>query len=114
MQIASVAIIAGSAICFRSDENRFSQRQAQSLDFGECSRTVTVASSTSIPMASDKPPNVIILIVLPVKLKTVTANKIASGIDVQTTMTERQLPKKQENHQRYENRRKLSLRGEPS
>ncbi len=56
--------------------------------------TSTVASSTSMPIASARPPSVIRLRVLPVKNRPMIPQKIAKGIDAQQMMTARQLPRK--------------------
>ena len=54
---------------------------------------VTVASSTSRPIASDSPPSVMMLNELPVRLSPITAVAIASGIEMQAMTTLRQLPR---------------------
>src|ERR1700722_11678843 len=54
----------------------------------------TVASSTSMPTASAKPPSDITLIVSPSWEKTATEKSMASGIEVHTINVLRQLPRK--------------------
>src|SRR5271163_442066 len=54
----------------------------------------TVASSTSMPTASAKPPSDITLIVSPRWEKAVTEKRTASGIEVHTIRVLRQLPRK--------------------
>ncbi len=55
---------------------------------------VTVASSTSMPTASAKPPRVMILSVSPMADSAPIAPKTDSGIEVVTIRVERQLPRK--------------------
>ena len=54
---------------------------------------VTVALSTSRPIASASPPSVIRLIVLPVRNSPMMPAKIDSGIEVETITVFRQLPR---------------------
>ena len=55
--------------------------------------TATVASSTRIPTANAKPPNVMMLSVSPVKYMTHSDERIDSGIETATMMVLRQLPR---------------------
>ncbi|OPZ81402.1 MAG: hypothetical protein BWY75_03558 [bacterium ADurb.Bin425] len=91
IQIERVETRAGKATCLAPS------KMAVSMSFPiailRCTfSTSTVASSTSMPTASAKPPRVIELIVCPVMLRPITAAKIASGIEVATIRVERQLP----------------------
>ena len=54
---------------------------------------VTVASSTSIPTASARPPRVMMLSVSPMAESAASAPRIASGIEVVTISVERALPR---------------------
>jgi hypothetical protein len=54
---------------------------------------VTVASSTSMPTASARPPKVMMLRVSPIADSAAIAPRIDSGIDVVTIRVERQLPR---------------------
>ena len=54
---------------------------------------VTVASSTSMPTASARPPKVMILSVSPIAASAPIAPKIDSGIEVVTISVERELPR---------------------
>ena len=54
----------------------------------------TVASSTRMPTASDSPPSVMTLSVLPSNPSTVMLVRIASGMLSTTMSVERQLPRK--------------------
>ena len=54
---------------------------------------VTVASSTSMPTASARPPSVMMLSVSPIAERVAIAPRIASGIEVVTIRVERQLPR---------------------
>ena len=92
MQIASVATIAGTAIWLAPS------RIATMIDLPMSKLRLmfsisTVASSTSMPMASARPPSVMMLMVSPLRFKPMMAVKMASGIEVQTTTTLRQLPR---------------------
>ncbi len=92
MQMASVATIAGVAIWLAPSRiARVSGLPRWRLRW--MFSTSTVASSTSIPMASASPPSVMMLMVWPVSLSPMTAEKIASGIEVHTMTTDRQLPR---------------------
>ena len=53
----------------------------------------TVASSTRMPTASASPPSVITLMVCPVRLRTISETRIESGIEMQTMIVLRQLPR---------------------
>ena len=53
----------------------------------------TVASSTSMPIASASPPSVITLIVWPSAYRPIKPAAIDSGIEVDTISTLRQLPR---------------------
>ena len=55
---------------------------------------VTVASSTRMPTASANPPSVIVLMVSPIRLRTITEVRIESGIETAMMRVERQLPRK--------------------
>ena len=54
---------------------------------------VTVASSTSMPTASARPPRVMMLSVSPIADSAPIAPRIDSGIEVVTIRVERQLPR---------------------
>ena len=54
---------------------------------------VTVASSTSMPTASARPPRVMMLSVSPIADSAAIAPRIDSGIEVVTISVERQLPR---------------------
>ena len=54
---------------------------------------VTVASSTRMPTASARPPSVMMLMVWPRKLSTMTEVRIDSGIDTAMISVLRQLPR---------------------
>jgi hypothetical protein len=56
--------------------------------------TSTVASSTSMPTASARPPRVIRFRVCPVRNSPTTPDRMATGMEVQTMTIERQLPRK--------------------
>ncbi len=56
--------------------------------------TSTVASSTSMPMARASPPSVMMLMVWPVSFSPTIAEKMASGMEVETMTMLRQLPRK--------------------
>ena len=71
---------------------------------GGCSRSSTVALSTSRPMASARPPSVIRLIVWPVRNRPTMPAKIDSGIEAQTITVLRQLPRNTQDHQRHQDR----------
>ena len=93
MQMDSVATIAGIAIWLApSRMARVSGLPMPRLRW--MFSTSTVASSTSMPMASDRPPSVMMLIGVPGQVQPDDGGKIASGIDVQTMTIERQLPRK--------------------
>ena len=53
----------------------------------------TVASSTKIPTASERPPKVIILSVCPKNFKVIMEQRIDKGMETQTIKVLRQLPK---------------------
>ncbi len=92
MQIDSVATMAGTAICCAPSRiARVSGLPMFRLRW--MFSTSTVASSTSMPIASARPPSVMMLTVLPVSFRPTMAEKIASGIDVQTITMLRQLPR---------------------
>jgi hypothetical protein len=55
---------------------------------------VTVASSTSMPTASARPPKVMMLSVSPIADSAPIAPNIDNGIEVVTIRVERQLPRK--------------------
>ena len=55
---------------------------------------VTVASSTRMPTASARPPSVMMLIVSPSKLSTLTDVRIDSGMEIAMINVLRQLPRK--------------------
>ena len=56
--------------------------------------TSTVASSTRMPTASASPPSVMMLMVSPIALSTISEVRIASGIEVAMMSVLRQLPRK--------------------
>ncbi len=64
---------------------------------------VTVASSTSIPTASARPPRVMMLSVSPIAESAAIAPRI-DGIDVVTIEVERQLTEEKQDHQAGERR----------
>ena len=72
---------------------------------------VTVALSTSRPIASARPPSVIRLMVWPVRNSPTTPAKIDSGIEIETITVFRQLPEEDQDHQRDQDRRRGSPRG---
>ena len=93
MQIESVETNAGIAIC--AAPSTIAGRSAF-----PCSRLrwmfsiATVASSTRMPTASARPPNVITLSVCPVPQRQMIDASTESGIETATTIVERQLPRK--------------------
>ena len=104
MQIESVETSAGTAIC----EAPSRIACTISLPWSKLRlmfSTSTVASSTRIPTASASPPSVMMLIVSPSALKTISEVKIESGIDTAMMIVLRQLPRKQQNHQARKPRR---------
>ena len=60
----------------------------------------TVASSTRMPTASARPPSVMMLMVSCSALSTMIETRIESGIEMAMISVLRQLPRKQQNHQR--------------
>ena len=93
MQIDSVATMAGVAIWWAPSRiARVSGLPMLRLRW--MFSTSTVASSTSIPIASASPPSVMMLMLWPVSFSPTSAEKIASGIEVQTITMLRQLPRK--------------------
>ena len=93
IQIARVAMSAGTAICC-APSSMAMVRGLPSARFRCMFSTSTVASSTSIPIASDRPPSVIMFSELPVSFRKMIPTNIDSGIDVQTITMLRQLPRK--------------------
>ena len=59
---------------------------------------VTVASSTRIPTANARPPNVMMLIVCPSALKTAIEERMAKGIEMAMISVLFQSPRKKQNH----------------
>ena len=92
MQIASVATMAGTATCW-APSSTATVSGFPSARLRWMFSIATVASSTSIPIASANPPRVMMLIVWFVNLSPRNAVKIASGIEVDTITTLRQLPR---------------------
>ena len=64
----------------------------------------TVASSTRMPMASARPPRVMMLIVCPVSQRPTSAPQRANGMFRTTTMTLRQSRRKTQHHQADQHR----------
>ena len=54
----------------------------------------TVASSTRMPTASDRPPRVMTLSVSPSQLRTMMETRMESGMEMMTMRVLRQLPRK--------------------
>ncbi len=92
MQMASVATIAGTAICC-APSRMATVSGLPRWRFLWMFSTSTVASSTSMPMASASPPRVMMLMLCPLSFSPTTAEQMASGIEVQTITIERQLPR---------------------
>ena len=93
MQILSVETNAGTAICMAPS------RMARTIGFPMARlrwmfSSSTVASSTKMPTASARPPNVMMFSVSPSAPRTMIEHKIESGMDVATTRVLRQLPRK--------------------
>ena len=92
MQMESVETKAGAAICCAP-----SSTARTSGFFMAMLRWVfsisTVASSTRMPTASARPPSVITLMVSPSRLRTISEIRMESGIEMQTMMVLRQLPR---------------------
>ena len=92
MQIASVATVSGWITS--AEPSRIA-----TISFLPCDRLrwmfsiVTVALSTSRPIASARPPSVIRLMLLPVRNNPMMPAKIDSGIEVATITVLRQLPR---------------------
>ena len=92
IQMQSVETNAGAAICCAP-----SSTARTSGFFIAILRWVfsisTVASSTRMPTASAMPPSVMTLMVLPVMLRTISDTRMESGMEMQTMMVLRQLPR---------------------
>ena len=92
MQMHSVETNAGTAICCAPS------RMALMIGF-RCPMLrwmfsiSTVASSTRMPTASASPPSVITLIVSPSRFITASDVRMESGMEMQTMMVQRQLPR---------------------
>ena len=70
----------------------------------------TVASSTRMPTASASPPSVITFSVSPNAHSAMIDVSTLSGIDSATMIVERQLPRKMQDHDRRQTRRRSRLR----
>ena len=92
MQIVIVDTKAGVATC--SALVKIAEVSGLPARFRCVFSSSTVASSTSMPTASARPPKDMMLIVSCSMDSTATANKTASGIEVQTISVLRQLPRK--------------------
>ena len=92
MQMASVETNAGTAICDApsSTDRTMGLRMAMLRCVFSSS---TVASSTRMPTASAEPPRVIALIVSPNRFSTISEVRIDSGMEMQTIIVLRQLPR---------------------
>src|SRR6266571_697587 len=93
MQMQRVETKAGTAICIAPS------RMARIIGFLIARlrwmfSISTVASSTRMPTASARPPNVMMFIVWPSAPRTMIEQKIDKGIEVATTSVERQFPRK--------------------
>ena len=92
-QMVNVAASAGTAICCAPS------RIATVIGFPRCRlrwmfSTSTVASSTSMPMASARPPMVMRFSVCPKRKRPTSPTRMASGMLVITIRAPRQLPRK--------------------
>ncbi len=93
IQIDNVATSAGVAICCAPSKiARLSGLPCPRLRW--MFSISTVASSTRIPTARDRPPKVMMLKVCPKELMTMIETKIERGIETATIAVLRQLPKK--------------------
>src|SRR5438128_3087386 len=93
MQIHSVETSAGTAICCAPSRIAWMTGLPMSrlrLMFS----TSTVASSTRMPTASASPPSVMMLMVSPSRLRTMTDVRVGSGMDTAMMSVVRQLPRK--------------------
>ena len=98
MQIESVDTSAGTAICEAPSRIAWMISLPWSrlrLMFS----TSTVASSTRMPTASARPPSVMMLIVSPSALSTISEVSTESGIETAMISVLRQLPRNSENHE---------------
>ena len=92
-QIVSVAARAGTAIC-RAPSRIATVRGFPMWRLRWMFSTSTVASSTSMPIASASPPSVIRFNVCPLRKSPTSPTRIASGMLVPTSTAPRQLPRK--------------------
>ena len=86
-------------------EDRHASAACPATGCGGCSRSSTVALSTSRPIASARPPSVIRLIVLPVRNRPTMPAKIDSGIDVRDDHRVAPAAQEHQDHQRDQDRR---------
>ena len=93
MQMQSVETSAGTAICAAPSRIACAGR-CPSSRLRSMFSIVTVASSTRMPTASARPPSVMMLMVSPRKLSTMTEVRIESGIETAMIRVLRQLPRK--------------------
>ncbi len=92
MQMESVATKAGVAICWAP--SRMACASGFFIAMWRCTfSSSTVASSTRIPTASDRPPSVIRFTVCPRAARHTHETRIDRGIDVTTMSVLRQLPR---------------------
>ena len=93
MQMHSVETKAGTAICAEPSRiavrSSFPCRRIRSIF-----SMATVASSTKMPTAKARPPNVIMFIVSPSALSVMMEQRMASGMEMTMTKVVRQLPRK--------------------
>jgi hypothetical protein len=92
MQMVIVETNAGAATC--SALVKIAEASGLPERFRCVFSSSTVASSTSMPTASARPPKDMMLMVWCSMDRTAIANKTASGIEVQTINVLRQLPRK--------------------
>jgi hypothetical protein len=93
MQMHSVATNAGTAICCAP--SRMARTNGFFIAMLRCTFSIsTVASSTRIPTASDRPPRVMRFKLSPMHASTMIETRIESGMDVITMSVLRQLPRK--------------------
>ena len=92
IQIAKVATKAGTAICCAPSKIACS-RGFPCPKLRWIFSISTVASSTKIPTAKDRPPKVIILRVCPINRRVMIEQRIDKGMEIATIKVLRQLPK---------------------
>ena len=93
-QMVRVAASAGTATCLAPSRMAWVRFFPPSARLRWMFSTSTVASSTSMPMASARPPSVMRFNVCPQRKSATMLVRMAMGIELQTIKVERQLPRK--------------------